>query len=410
MNETKVFPVLYGIDKNSKIKQWNIRVENKGTHSLIIYSYGYVNGRKVECTLTVSSGKNLGKRNQTTHFQQAVSDAQSKWTKKRDIDKYKLDQQELYDSLASGTDNASGNPSTSIAEGQGVKGVPPPPLPMLAQDYHKYVKKLAFPCYIQPKLDGYRMIYNPATKRMTTRTGKPFLVLPNTSLHQELGHLDVAFPLDGELYVHDSEFAFENYGVLRKQSYSKLTGKERETLDRIEYHIYDIIHPSMTFKERLGLLESIREKCGPHIKIVETSECSCRNDVVAHHQEFIKLEYEGSIVRNRAGVYRQKYRSYDLLKYKDFDDSEFKIVDFTFENDFRGTDEKPIIWVCENSIGQRFNVPSKGTRGERTVLYHQGRQYIGKMLWVQHFGWTSDGIPRFPKTMRNGRASIREIE
>jgi DNA ligase 1 len=400
MSETKVFPVLYGIDKNNKIKQWNIRVENKGTHSLIIYSYGYVNGRKIECTLTVTSGKNLGKRNQTTHFEQAISDAQSKWTKKRDIDNYKIDQQELYDSIANGTEKANGNP----------KGVPPPPLSMLAQDYHKYVKKISFPCYIQPKLDGYRMIYNPTTDKMTTRTGKPFSVLPNTPLHQELQRLDTKFPLDGELYVHDSEFAFENYGVLRKQSYSKLTEKERNTLNRIEYHIYDIIHPSMSFKERHGILESIARECGPHIRLVQTHQCSNKNDIDTRHRQFIKEKYEGSIVRNAGGVYRQKYRSFDLLKYKDFDDSEFKIVDFTFENDFRGSEEKPIIWVCETSLGQRFNVPSKGTRGERTTLYHQAQQFVGKMLWVQHFGWTSDGIPRFPKTMRNGKASIREIE
>lgn len=400
MSETKVFPVLYGIDKNNKIKQWNIRVENKGTHSLIIYSYGYVNGRKIECTLSVSSGKNLGKRNQTTHFEQAVSDAHSKWTKKRDIDKYKLDQQELYDSIANGTD----------------KGVPRetreglPPLPMLAQDYHKYVKKISFPCYIQPKLDGYRMIYNPATNKMTTRTGKPFLVLPNTPLHEELQRLGTKFPLDGELYVHDSEFPFENYGVLRKQSYVKLTEREKKTLDTIQYHVYDIIHPSMSFKERHVILESIARECGPHTKLVQTHSCSHQNDILGYHRQFIKDKYEGSIVRNAGGVYRQKYRSFDLLKYKDFDDSEFKIVDYTFENDFRGSDEKPIVWICETGLGQRFNVPSKGTRGERTTLYHQAQQFVGKMLWVQHFGWTSDGIPRFPKTMRNGRASVREIE
>lgn len=95
MSDIKVFPILYGIDKNNKIKQWNIRVENKGAHSLIIYSYGYLHGRKVECTLNISSGKNIGKKNETTHFQQAVSDAQSKWAKKRDIDNYKTDREEL---------------------------------------------------------------------------------------------------------------------------------------------------------------------------------------------------------------------------------------------------------------------------------------------------------------------------
>lgn len=401
MTDIKNFPILYGIDKNNKIKQWNICVENKGTHSLIVYSYGYVNGRKVECTLSVSSGKNLGKRNQTTHFQQAVADAQSRWTKKRDTDNYRTDQQELLDNAyATATDQPTENNNSSVR------------LPMLAQDYHKYSKKLQFPCFIQPKLDGYRMIYNPHTKTMTSRTGKSFTVLQGTALDKELCGVDTEFHLDGELYFHNPNFSFENYGVLRKQSYAKLTEAERQVLHCIRYHIYDIIHPNMPFKQRQQTLETLRSRLTdrPHLRIVDTQVCNSRFDIQTYHKSFIENNYEGSILRNGDGVYKQKYRSYDLLKYKDFDDSEFKIVDFTFENDFKGTDEKPILWVCETALGQKFNVQSKGTRTERSDLYGIGGKFIGKMLWVQHFGWTSDGIPRFPKTMRNGRSSIREVE
>jgi len=58
--------------------------------------------------------------------------------------------------------------------------------------------------------------------------------------------------------------------------------------------------------------------------------------------------------------------------------------------------------------GKPFNVPSKGTREERTELFKNGRKYIGKMLSVQYFGLTSDGVPRFPKSLREGESSIRE--
>jgi hypothetical protein len=41
------------------------------------------------------------------------------------------------------------------------------------------------------------------------------------------------------------------------------------------------------------------------------------------------------------------------------------------------------------------------------MLYQNGKVYIGKMLSVQYFGLTADGIPRFPKTLRDGINSIR---
>ena len=35
-----------------------------------------------------------------------------------------------------------------------------------------------------------------------------------------------------------------------------------------------------------------------------------------------------------------------------------------------------------------------------------GKKYIGKMLTVQYFGLTDEGIPRFPKTLRDGASSF----
>jgi hypothetical protein len=36
--------------------------------------------------------------------------------------------------------------------------------PMLANDFNKRKDKISFPLFVQPKLDGYRMIYNSKTK------------------------------------------------------------------------------------------------------------------------------------------------------------------------------------------------------------------------------------------------------
>ena len=380
-----IFDTLYGIDKSNKVKEWKIMVENLEDYSVITYTYGYINCKKVECKLTINSGKNIGKKNQTTHYEQAISNAKSKWKKKQETEGYKSDLEELKKSIQ------NQSPDKII-------------LPMLAQDYKKQKAKVKFPCYIQPKLDGYRMIYNHKTKTVTTRTGKSYGVLFGSSLYNEL--LQIQHTLDGELYVHDSDFKFEYYGVLRKQKLLK--EEEKDLLNTISFYVYDIVDENVPFSERLLLLEKMFNG-NPFYKIktIPTMLCETSEQIDYYHKLFINDGYEGSIIRNASGLYKCKFRSADLLKNKDFDDSEFKIVNFASETDTTGNNNNLIIWVCETESGHHFNVQSKGTREERQILYKTANDYIGKKLWVQYFGLTNDGIPRFPKTMRNGRESIR---
>ncbi len=79
-------------------------------------------------------------------------------------------------------------------------------------------------------------------------------------------------------------------------------------------------------------------------------------------------------------------------------------------NDAFGKDDRPDVWICETKDNKPFNVPSKGTREERSKLFENGAKHIGKMLSVQYFELTSDGVPRFPKTLRTGESSVRTSE
>jgi ATP-dependent DNA ligase len=396
--QEQTFETLYGVDKGNKIKEWSIKVINNGDHSVILTTYGQLTGKKVDSSQIVSSGKNIGKKNETTHYEQAIMDAQSKWKKKRDINGYRTNKMEVEKGLQNdGADNTFSFAKLSDS-------LPSLTLPMLAQNYKKHARKVVYPCYIQPKLDGYRMIYNPVTKTMTTRTGKEYKVLYSTKMYDELQKTNLFW--DGELYVHDPTFRFEQYGVLRKQK--GLTSEEKRMLDRIEYHVYDCLHISDKFQQRI---ESIRKvfssKEFEKIKLVETISCQNIDQVDEQHKEFINRGYEGSMLRNAHGLYKGKFRSFDLLKYKDFDDNEFEITGFTSEMDTRGNNEDMIVWICKTESGIQFNVQSKGTKEERQAIYRIAGNYIGRQLWVQHFGFTQDGIPRFPKTMRNGLESIR---
>jgi ATP-dependent DNA ligase len=365
---------LFCRDKNDKVKEWNIQVYDQKDHAIIKCSYGYVDGKKVSSNTRIDKGKNIGKKNETSYLEQATCEANSKIEKKR---------KEGY------TEKIEKEESKEVY------------LPMLAQEYKKHKNKVKYPCFIQPKLDGYRMIYNPNDDTLRSRTGAEYDILINSDIHNSLKQMKLNYPVDGEIYVH-KEFTFEDYGVLRKK---KITKEDKQKVKKLEYHIYDIVIENETFETRFKELKKIT--FSNNVKLVCTIDCKNEKDIFYHHENIVSEGYEGSMVRNKSGLYKCKFRSYDLLKLKDFQDDEFKIINYTFEKDTTGGDNNLVVWICETKEKKSFNVQSKGTREERQELYKNAIKYIGCNLWVQYFGLTSDGVPRFPKTMRNGMEAIR---
>jgi DNA ligase 1 len=390
---TKIFDTLYGCDVNNKIKEWKIQVQDLQSHSLMIYSYGYTDGKKVECNQIINKGKNIGKKNSTSHFQQAVLNAESKWNKKIS-EGYSIDIKHIENKLTNSCINDIENLQIDV------KCISIT-FPMLANDYSKHKSKLKYPCFIQPKLDGYRMIYNPINQSCNSRQGKPFDIIKQTKLYNELQSINQKFNLlDGELYLHGG--IFEHLGILRKK---KLSNNDLDKLQQIEYHVYDIIDTTKIYKERLHMLKCFFENNNfTKIKLVETKEIQNETDLKYTHDMFVKDNYEGSIIRNINGKYKCKARSSDLLKYKDFQDEEFTIIDYTFEIDTNSSDNL-IVWICTTQNNATFNVRPKGTKEERQFLYKQCQdnfdKFKGRKLHVKYFELTDNNIPRFPTTKSN---------
>jgi len=375
--EIKEFELLYGIDSSKKIKTWYIKVLQYTNYSDIITIYGY--NRKIELKRRINSGKNIGKKNETSHFQQAVADAKSKWTKKQSIENYT----KTVPIIDCGTDMLH-----NVIR-----------FPMLAQDYKKQKNKVSFPCYIQPKLDGYRCIYDTKTQTITSRQGKSFEIIKQSGkLYEELKSLNNDVILDGELYVHNN--TFEELGILRKTK--KLNTSDIEKLYKIEYHVYDIIDSKLTFEKRLEILKHLNLNIRfTKIKLVQSLLVNNEEEIEENHTRYINNSYEGSIIRNLNGMYKEKFRSNDLLKFKDFMDGEFELVNFSAEKDTSNLNENLIIWtikVNENTC----NVRPQGTDQERKELYKQCVKdfslFKGKKLWIKFFEYTNDGNLRFPTT------------
>lgn len=401
--DTFEFETLYGISKDNKTKTWFIKVEKYLNFSEIVTLYGF--NRMLETRRQINKGKNIGKKNQTTHFDQAISEAKSKWTKKRDIEQFYTESDKIIKSM----ENIDLNKQTN-------------PLPMLAHDFKKQKNKVIYPCMVQSKLDGFRCIYNTTTGQISTRMGKEYnIVKESGKLYQELISLPKGLMLDGELYTN--KLNFETLGVLRKTK--KLTKEELVNLQKIEYHIYDIIDTKVTFEQRNKNIQELNLSSFEKLIYVDTFLVKNEEEIKEYHTKFLEGGFEGTMVRNKDSLYKIKHRSSDLLKYKDFEDAEFKIIDYAIEKDTSGADENLVVWIIAVSIDDhtselkkdendkskfiKVKVRPQGSNGERKELYKKCvenfEQFKGRKLWVKFFCHTADGNLRFPSTKTNSYES-----
>ena len=115
-----------------------------------------------------------------------------------------------------------------------------------------------------------------------------------------------------------------------------------------------------------------------------------KENIKQAHDQWVSEGYEGAMIRHLDGLYGQGQRSSDLLKVKEFDETEFKFKQFE-----TGLRDEDLIAVCENADGKEFRAKMIGTREEKEVIKNYP-DLEGSQLTVKHFGWTDDGLPRFP--------------
>ena len=364
------FPRLFTKSKAEKTQFWEVEVLPQGQAALIRVSYGYQGGSTVVNEKEITKGKNIGRKNETTPYEQALLDAKSAWDKKV---------MEGYAETVEKAQVPSMVSNAAIAAHDTIS-------PMLAQDYHKQGKKIVFPCYVQAKLDGVRSIFHKGV--LTSRNGKEF-----SGLEHILAELAPATKegliLDGEVY--STTLSFQQFvGLVKKK---KFTAEDKEQLKNVNLWVYDCVN-NRPFEERLSMLkEFFGQHRFAHVHLLPTEECKTREDLKGFHDKYVADGNEGLIVRNKQGLYQLGARSYDLQKYKEFEDAEYEVAGFT---EGQGLEEGLVIWICKTAKGQTFNVRPRGTHEDRAALFKVAKNYVGKQLTVRFQELTEDGIPRFP--------------
>ena len=272
--------------------------------------------------------------------------------------------------------------------------------PMLA---HKFdIKRVDYskPVYIQPKLDGVRCLFT--KDGAFSRTGKQFMNVAHIQL--ELisffkDNPDVV--LDGELYNHDLKHDFEKIiSLVRKQ---KPTADDRlEAKNLMQYHLYDFIDNKKTnYQNRMHQL-ACADIYSSSIKYVPAYRVYKHEEALnMHHDAYLAKGYEGLILR-LDGPYKHG-RSYDLMKFKDFSDTEATIIGYeTGKGKREGTLGK---FIMQDDDGNEFGCPpGKGYNYKdlANILNNIG-DYIGKRATFTYFQRTQAGSYRHPlfKCIRN---------
>jgi DNA ligase-1 len=365
------FSKLYKQNDDRSIQSWQIEVEYQDPKSSAICKrFGRVDGKIQSTSEIISSGKNIGRANETTPYTQAISEAKSQWEKK------------LKEGYSLSVEEAElGNVVSKYVAGGHE--------PMLAHKWKDHSDKISYPAWTQPKLDGIRCIaiIDNGTCSLWSRTRKPIVSIPHIQRELEKQfNSSKRIILDGELYNHELKDEFEKIVSLvrRKEILSDSS--------KIQYHVYDVIEPvsNSLFSQRLEWMKNESAKFGSNIKLVSTDQVANVEQVIENFSKYRKLGYEGAMCR--ADSLYESGRSYGLQKIKEFDDSEYEIVGVEAG---RGRMSECAIFVCTTKTGE-FRCKKEGSLDELKQYLSTPNNVIGKKLTVRYQGLTNAGLPRFP--------------
>lgn len=369
-------PLLKGKTKQGKIVYWKGDIVKNKDLIMTRVSFGYSLETLQYSFTEYLHGKNIGKKNETTPMEQATKELQRKWKDKKEKNGYV-------------EFTSSGERSSTL-------------YPMLCSSYKKW-KKEYNGYMVQPKLDGVRcVIHIDDNITFQSRNGKSFVI---EHLLNELSFIQSKregkpIVLDGELYSREIPFE-ELVGLIRK---STNNNKElNKNIEKIHFYCFDVIE-EYPFEKRLLYLKRLfsNRKTESKIHLVNTEYITDETMMISFYHKMMNDNYEGIILRNPRGKYVCKYRSKDVIKYKEMRENEYKIVGYESGT---GKDKDTMIWICEiPDTKQQFKVRPRGSYSYRKELYKNGEKYIGKDLTVIYQELTKHNIPRFPvgKCIREG--------
>ena len=283
---------------------------------------------------------------------------------------------------------------------------------MLADDSKKHEKKMSGDVYVEPKLDGVRVIticdVDKDEVKMFSRNGKELHNFPKI-----LEQFDTMLDQMSESMVFDGEVMSDDFQTLMREIHRKGGAKTDDAV----LNLFDCI-PLWAFKEggysgsltvRKGMLNEY--EFGPNISTVEYVRINLDEDdgqkqFADYNKLCIDKGFEGIMVKPMGGQYECK-RSSLWLKVKPFIEVSLKVVD-TEEGTGRNAGKLGAL-IVEGTDMDKFiktNVGSGLTDTDRETFWKAKDKLIGQIIEVRADAITqnqdsdNEWSLRFPRFLR----------
>lgn len=272
--------------------------------------------------------------------------------------------------------------------------------PMLACRYDRQKKKVNFDgALLQLKYDGHRCIIANVGGEIIaySKNGISIATIPHiTEILAPV--LEEGMMVDGELYHHRTKL----------QTISSWVKRSQDESSKLSYVIYDVITDD-EYGVRYGILKGLFERLGLYrgspksltgdpvgypLSLAPTLP-ACAEELPELYKEARLAGFEGLMIRLAKGGYEDGKRSKNLLKVKTnlegaqpFDD-EFKVVGIKKSKDGWA------ILICElnDGTGGTFNMSAPGDMAEKTHIFNNKQNYLGRSIRAEFADYTKDRKP-----------------
>jgi len=270
--------------------------------------------------------------------------------------------------------------------------------PMLAFRYQDHKEKVNYPCQVQPKLNGIRMLYRAGTCQSRSHA----LEQPKTWSDQRLLHIRHHLSRVSQRYILDGEIYRHGWSLQKINGAASVNGLlDTHNTVLLEYHVFDVIDTEnidAPFQDRFHLIDNIIQS-NDVIKAVPTFWALNEIDGDRRFSTFKQMGFEGMMYRDPLAPYglvsrcsNKENRWRCLLKRKDWLDEECEIMDFSFgEGKYHGMIGAFLFRFRE---GRTFWAGSGLSDSERATLVNDPP--IGKRAKIKYEMLSDEGVPLKP--------------
>ena len=233
--------------------------------------------------------------------------------------------------------------------------------------------------YLQEKLDGVRARWYKG--QFLSRSQKPYPCPEEVLAFMREEYGDT--PLDGELTC--GRGLFQQSVSLVRNGHST----SEQWLSQLHYQVFDLVLDE-EYEIRKQLLDSMQHHGGFVQNLGVLGRIASDDDVQRHLDYMIEVRGEGLILRNPKAQYHFGY-SHDMLKLKRVDEMEVKIVGW-LPGQGKHAGRMGVLIVETDEAKFELGTGFDDAFREDVACWFDS--YKGKLVTIEHYGFTDDGIPR----------------